>query len=1036
MQGESQRKLRKSAQVSDKLESFAVGQRFKPGVEYFVNMIWISGRGPKEKRLDAVNFYDLHKWCFLLENKEQMKKIVSRLKQLGTGITHEIEKADIEISFQRNTTFKSDSEFNEWKLECQRVVEDILSDLHIVTIRCKSEDTKVFQKFLLEKFSSAIEIIVQNDSHGVCLVGDGESLVDIISEIDNLKCRYSIILETETSQEIGIRSIYLYDKQIKCWKLFDVKEKLKKKFPTVKIYECFEGKMLKIIGNADDVKQEEEFIKNSMWLYLYHNEELSFDKEVIEFLSRRAVKKFLDDEIKRVGTMGTWIVSFEKNLVEAYSVDDQKAKVVMKTISKSFHDHRYQLADTEKQKEKLQKIHERATLFEGLTNGKLAMHIRKTDKPVEEFRILCTTDLLNNTEVVNLLDEINHEEKKGAKASDVRLKLILSPERFHFIKKIEKEKILGLKKDVDLEFEKDNVLILKGDEHTVSVVKEYIDGLNLKQNSVFLPQSLTMHLDPAKLCEEHHCLLEKVQSNPESKVWFMNNIIIMVYLGEPRKDLWVDSQAVLRVSDEDIKDKSSSSTVLKDRKVVNITVPTSFMEKGKHSAHESFNDAYTKILKFKIRSVLMSLKIVGNWSTKKLVKTLVYPLTKLGSEEAITVILHSSDPNQCNTANRVIQVANGKEDNPMNKQQTLPDFIRGTGLEEMVVFGLEDDVKNVVEKLNQQMHSEAKLYSEPIKTNLTEPSKQEITNIKGTTSSEGSYNSLAMAREVKSQAQEVVVCNLCQEPVSFFCRRCGVNLCDQCALSHLRTKSKFGHDVVDFASKDDDDSFLCDSHPQHECSAYCKTCDVPICILCVSIKHKSHEISELHDKIEGLLKDIALENNRLQLFCGQLKNLLDHTTKQLSSLSSFYQDKKVEIRVHGEEWHRQIDNHVKKLHQELDDMKEEHEALLQRQKNEFEEMIEKIDEMKWTTAKLQNSKNVTNMQKFKSKIEVLETMKEFPQYTFPTFHASKIDEHHMQTFFGYIQKVQETKVCLPEKKFISNTDPGRKELKMQSLSSV
>ena len=190
-----------------------------------------------------------------------------------------------------------------------------------------------------------------------------------------------------------------------------------------------------------------------------------------------------------------------------------------------------------------------------------------------------------------------------------------------------------------------------------------------------------------------------------------------------------------------------------------------------------------------------------------------------------------------------------------------------------------------------------------------------------------------MARKVKSQAQEVVVCNLCQEPVSFFCRRCGVNLCDQCALSHLRTKSKFGHDVVDFASKDDDDSFLCDSHPQHECLAYCKTCDVPICILCVSIKHKSHEISELHDKIEGLLKDIALENNRLQLFCGQLKNLLDHTTKQLSSLSSFYQDKKVEIRVHGEEWHRQIDNHVKKLHQELDDMKEEHEAILQRQKN-------------------------------------------------------------------------------------------------------
>nr|XP_022341810.1 uncharacterized protein LOC111135768 isoform X8 [Crassostrea virginica] len=109
-----------------------------------------------------------------------------------------------------------------------------------------------------------------------------------------------------------------------------------------------------------------------------------------------------------------------------------------------------------------------------------------------------------------------------------------------------------------------------------------------------------------------------------------------------------------------VTDKSSLSTVLKDRKVVNITIPTSFMEKGKHSAHESFNDAYTKILKFKIRSVLMPMKIDGNWSTKKLVKALVYPLTKLGSEEAITVILFSSDPNQCETANLVIQDANRK----------------------------------------------------------------------------------------------------------------------------------------------------------------------------------------------------------------------------------------------------------------------------------------------------------------------------------------------------------------------------------------
>ena len=85
-----------------------------------------------------------------------------------------------------------------------------------------------------------------------------------------------------------------------------------------------------------------------------------------------------------------------------------------------------------------------------------------------------------------------------------------------------------------------------------------------------------------------------------------------------------------------------------------------------------------------------------------------------------------------------------------------------------------------------------------------------------------------MASNLTTQGQEDVVCDLCQSPVSFFCRRCGVNLCDPCVLLHLRVKSKFGHDVVDYTSKDDDDVCLCDSHPENNYSAYCKECDIPI----------------------------------------------------------------------------------------------------------------------------------------------------------------------------------------------------------------
>ncbi|XP_052697169.1 E3 ubiquitin-protein ligase TRIM36-like [Crassostrea angulata] len=245
----------------------------------------------------------------------------------------------------------------------------------------------------------------------------------------------------------------------------------------------------------------------------------------------------------------------------------------------------------------------------------------------------------------------------------------------------------------------------------------------------------------------------------------------------------------------------------------------------------------------------------------------------------------------------------------------------------------------------------------------------------------------------RDEAQHFVECDLCQQPVSFFCRQCGVNLCDPCVPIHLRVKSKNGHDIVDYTSKDNDDTCHCDSHPQNDCSAYCKTCDAPICMLCVSMKHKSHKISELSDKIEDLLKVIAKENDRLQSSKHELERILDHTMKMLSSISSIYKQRKDEVTARGEEWHKQIEETVKKLHQELDDMQREHEAVLQKQKKEFEEMIDKVNRVNSKTRKLQKSKNFKEMQTFIPMIQKYKNLSEVSQYSFPKSFERKIDEY-------------------------------------------
>ena len=289
-----------------------------------------------------------------------------------------------------------------------------------------------------------------------------------------------------------------------------------------------------------------------------------------------------------------------------------------------------------------------------------------------------------------------------------------------------------------------------------------------------------------------------------------------------------------------------------------------------------------------------------------------------------------------------------------------------------------------------------------------------------------------MASNETTQGQEIVECDSCQNPVSFSCRRCWVNLCDPCALLHLRISSKTGHDVVDFVKKDDDDSCFCESHPKQECSVFCKTCDIPICVLCVSLMHKSHNLSELSEKIEEVLKNITQKNDRLQSFRHKLETHLDDTTNKLVEIFSFYQKKKTVVTALGEDWHKQINETKKKLHSKLNDLQEENEAVVQKEKRELEVMIGKIDEMNRKTTRLQKSKNLTEMMKFIPIITEQKTIK----YTFPKYQECNIDGNSLQTNFGCIKQMQDIKVSLIGKNLMLDNVSTGKILEVLFVSSV
>lgn len=133
------------------------------------------------------------------------------------------------------------------------------------------------------------------------------------------------------------------------------------------------------------------------------------------------------------------------------------------------------------------------------------------------------------------------------------------------------------------------------------------------------------------------------------------------------------------------------------------------------------------------------------------------------------------------------------------------------------------------------------------------------------------------------------------------------------------------------------------------------------------------------------------------------------------SISSIYKQRKDEDSARGKELHKQIEETVKKLHQELDDNQKAHEALLHKQKTEYGEMIKSLSEINRKTTSLQNSHDVKEMQTFIPLIKKQKTLSEFTQYSFPSFYECKIDANLMQTYFGYIEKMQGMKTQLQKR---------------------
>ena len=81
-----------------------------------------------------------------------------------------------------------------------------------------------------------------------------------------------------------------------------------------------------------------------------------------------------------------------------------------------------------------------------------------------------------------------------------------------------------------------------------------------------------------------------------------------------------------------------------------------------------------------------------------------------------------------------------------------------------------------------------------------------------------------------SWAQDVIICNLCENPALRFCNSCQTDLCLNCVGKHLHESESLSHDIVSFQHRKIRLVLPeCKFHPGQRCEVHCQQCHTPVC---------------------------------------------------------------------------------------------------------------------------------------------------------------------------------------------------------------
>ncbi|XP_078341152.1 uncharacterized protein LOC111109197 [Crassostrea virginica] len=259
-------------------------------------------------------------------------------------------------------------------------------------------------------------------------------------------------------------------------------------------------------------------------------------------------------------------------------------------------------------------------------------------------------------------------------------------------------------------------------------------------------------------------------------------------------------------------------------------------------------------------------------------------------------------------------------------------------------------------------------------------------------------------------AQDVARCDLCKTAIAQnYCDFCHVNLCKPCIGEHISDEYD-KHKIVPILQRKSTLIFpKCETHTNKNCKYQCQNCDIFVCSDCaMSKQHKGHEYLKLEELFTKSKERIGKDKEELDRISPTYEEIAIELENQIANLDGEYEKLTTEMSKQREVLHREIDNAINRMEEDIGEIKVKHHSILKEHLNEIKQVQSLMQKTLVSLHEIEESNEVSPTIHYSSKVEEFRKLPPKSNVSMPVFIPKQVSREEVNNLIGKLTPLSTT----------------------------